>query len=113
MCPFNREITQAMTLNRLFSGAVAALAFGIFAATPVAAQKAPPKKTAKTAAKKTAKKKSPCQGLKATACRANKVCGWIVPKKKVDKRGRKLKPYCRKVAGIARKKKTAAKPKKK
>jgi len=36
-----------------------------------------------------------------------------VPKKKVDKRGRKLKPYCRKVAGIARKKKTAAKPKKK
>lgn len=102
-----------MTSMRLMGGAMAAIAFGILAASPVAAQKAPPKKTAKTATKKTAKKKSPCQGLAATACKANKVCGWIVPKKKVDKRGRKLKPYCRKVAGIARKKKTATKTKKK
>lgn len=92
-----------ITFNRLTSAAVAALAFGVMAAAPVAAQKAP--------AKKTAKVKSPCQGLSATSCKANKACGWIVPKKKVDKRGRKLKAYCRKVAGVAKKK--AATPKKK
>gem|GEM_PF-3880387 len=61
---------------------------------------------AKTATKKTTKKtKSPCQGLSKSSCLANKICGWIQPKKKVDKRGRKLTAYCRKVAGIAKKKK--------
>jgi hypothetical protein len=94
-----------MTFKRLISGTVTALVFSVVAAAPVAAQKAPAKKTAKTT--------SPCKGLSESSCKGNKVCGWIVPKKKVDKRGRKLKPYCRKVAGIAKKKKTAATPKKK
>ena len=69
------------------------------------AKTAKTKSNAKTAAKKTSKAPSPCKGLKQTACKANSICGWIVPKKKVSSSGRKLTPYCRKVAGIAKKKK--------
>jgi hypothetical protein len=109
---------------------------GALIASPVVAQKAPaapptktktvkkkaaPKKAPKTAArqsaaktapKKTAtKKKAPsaCAGLTQSRCKANKVCGWIKPKKAVSTNGRKLTPYCRKVAGIAKKTKKKAK----
>jgi len=50
-------------------------------------------------------KASACAGLAQRQCTAKKECGWIKPKKKVSSNGRKLTPYCRKVAGIARKKK--------
>jgi hypothetical protein len=109
---------------------------GALIASPVVGQKAPaapttktktvkkkaaPKKAPKTAArqsaaktapKKTAtKKKAPsaCAGLTQSRCKANKVCGWIKPKKAVSTNGRKLTPYCRKVAGIAKKTKKKAK----
>ena len=63
--------------------------------------------------KKTTKKskpKSPCQGLAKTACDRKKAqCSWISPKKKVDKRGRKLSAYCRKTAATAKSRKTDAK----
>ena len=63
-----------------------------------AVKKAAPKKaTAKTSAKPK-KSKSACQGLTKGSCDRNKSCGWISPKKKTDKRGRKLKAYCRTVA---------------
>lgn len=73
------------------------------------AQKAPPTTTAPAAKTTTAKKKvkkaaSPCKGLSQTSCTTNKSCAWITPKKAVDKRGRKLKAYCRLVAGVAKKK---------
>jgi hypothetical protein len=89
--------------------------------TKTVKKKAAPKKAPKTAArqsaaktapKKTAtKKKTPsaCAGLTQSRCKANKVCGWIKPKKAVSTNGRKLTPYCRKVAGIAKKTKKKAK----
>jgi beta-glucanase (GH16 family) len=102
---------------------------GALIASPAVAQKAPnapktktakktepPKKASKSTArrstaKKATKKKAPsaCAGLTQSRCRANKACGWIKPKKAVSKNGRKLTPYCRKVAGIAKKKKKKAK----
>ena len=120
-----------MKLTRIFALAWIAAFAGIFAAGPALAQKAPATKssTAKTStkpaapkkstAKKAGKKKStakkstsPCVGLQQRACTTNKVCGWIKPKKKVSTDGRKLTAYCRKVAGIGKKKaakKSAAK----
>ena len=123
-----------MKLTRFATLASIAVLVGSFAAGPATAQKAstakssttktstkkaaPKKKTAspKTAAKKSTKKKSaakkptsPCVGLKQRACTANKVCGWIKPKKKVSTDGRKLTAYCRKVAGIGKKKQAAKK----
>jgi hypothetical protein len=104
---------------------------GALIASPVVAQKAPaapttktktvkkkaaPKKAPKTASRQSAaktatKKKAPsaCAGLTQSRCKANKVCGWIKPKKAVSTNGRKLTPYCRKVAGIAKKTKKKAK----
>jgi len=41
---------------------------------------------------------SPCQSLAVKDCRDKKECNWIIPKKKVDKRGRNLKSYCHKAA---------------
>lgn len=72
-------------------------------------------KTDRTSAKKSA---SPCKGLLKTVCVRSTSCGWIEPKKKVDKRGRKLSAYCRKVSTGARpaskaKVKTSAASKKK
>ena len=93
-----------MTSNRFLGGLAAAFATIALAAAPALAQKAPPAKTAPTAAK-TTKTASPCKGLTQASCGANKACAWISPKKAVDKRGRKLKAYCRKIAGIAKKKK--------
>ena len=101
-----------MTSKRLMGGFIATVAALALAAAPAVAQKAPPTKpAAKTAAPtatktKTAARKStsPCKGLSKSQCGGNKACGWIEPKKKVDKRGRKLTAYCRKVAGIAKKK---------
>lgn len=91
------------------------IAYGLGSA-PVLAQKATPGKssTGKAVAKKTAlkkgkKAKSACAGLAKSACAAKKQCGWIQPKKKVSKNGRKLTPYCRTVAGIAKKKKVTKK----
>lgn len=93
-----------------------ALIAGAIAISPAMAQKSSkpakaPAKAAKpaakpaAAAKKSAKKApSPCAGLSQSACKGNKSCGWIVPKKKVSSNGRKLKAYCRLVAGIAKKK---------
>lgn len=122
-----------MKLTRIAAMVLTALFAGIFVSAPATAQKAsttakktnttkasakkatPKKKAAapKSAAKKakkTAKKpSSPCVGLKQRACTANKVCGWIKPKKKVSTDGRKLTAYCRKVAGIGKKKSTAKK----
>lgn len=99
-----------MTFPRTTMLAVAmALAAGLSA--PVAlAQKAPAKpataKPEKPAKKSKSKRKaSACAGLAQGQCTANKECGWIKPKKKVSSNGRKLTAYCRKVAGIARKKK--------
>jgi len=98
----------------IFLSAVAALAV---AAAPAVAQKAPVKPAAKKAKKpatstKSSKKKtkstrkapSACAGLTKTKCGAKKMCGWIVPKKKVSSNGRKLTPYCRKTSGVTKKK---------
>lgn len=100
-----------MTSNRFMAGLVAAGAIALLTIAPAAAQKAPaapakPAAKAAPAVKKAATKKvrSECAGLAKSACSANKSCGWIEPKKAKDTRGRTLKAYCRKVAGIAKKK---------
>lgn len=97
-----------MNFARMTMLAAVAVVMGAAVTTPVAAQKAPPAKTSAEKAptkKKSAKKApSPCAGLARPACSANKQCGWITPKKKVSSNGRKLTAYCRKVAGIAKKK---------
>lgn len=59
---------------------------------------------------KKSKPKSPCQGLAKSACDCKKAqCSWISPKKKVDKRGRKLTAYCRKTSATTKPKKAEAK----
>jgi len=105
-----------MISTRLTGIAVVAAAALVLVMTPASAQKAPPVKpetkpapttsAAPAAAKPKATKKaaSPCKGLTKSQCGATTACGWIEPKKKVDKRGRELKAYCRKVGGIAKKK---------
>lgn len=93
-----------MTSNRFLGGVAAAFAFTAFAALPALAQKAPPAAPTATKPKATKTAASPCKGLAQAACGANKACAWIQPKKKTDTRGRALKPYCRKVAGVAKKK---------
>lgn len=87
---------------------------------PAAAPAAPaaPAKVEAPAAPKAAKAKaakatepSPCKGLSEVACKAKAdTCGWIVPKNANKKTGVVDKPYCRKVAGIAKKKVDAAAP---
>lgn len=70
---------------------------------PAAKPPAPAPAAAKPAAvKKTA---SVCKGLDETACKANPDCGYVVPKDANKATGTVQKPYCRKVAGVA---KTAA-----
>ena len=60
-------------------------------------------KSAKEAAVKVAAP-SPCKGLDQPACGAKGAeCGWIVPKKVDAKTGKADQPYCRKVAGVAKK----------
>ena len=59
---------------------------------------------------KSAAAPSPCKGLDQTACGGNKACAWIVPKDANDKTGKVQEPYCRKVAGVALKKKPAIMP---
>ena len=55
-------------------------------------------------AKKAAAPPSPCAGLDQAACTAKGAeCGWIVPKKVDAKTGKADAPYCRKVAGVAKK----------
>lgn len=66
-----------------------------------------PTSTARKPAKKqpsSKKTRSACAGLARNVCGATKQCGWITPKKKVSSNGRKLSAYCRKVAGISKKK---------
>ncbi len=118
-----------MKLNHWGIGASAAtVAFALFAVTanaqekPAAAPKATPATKAAPATPKVApatkaapaaaapeKKKakaapSPCKGLDEAACKAKAdTCGWIVPTKVDAKTGKADKPYCRKVAGIAKK----------
>jgi len=61
------------------------------------------------AATTTAAAPSPCKGLDEVACKAKAdVCGWIVPKKIDAKTGKPDNPYCRKIAGIAKKTPAAA-----
>ena len=62
---------------------------------------------AKPAVKKVAAV-SPCKGLDEKICGGNKACDWIVPKDANDKTGKVQEPYCRKIAGVALKKPTAA-----
>jgi negative regulator of sigma E activity len=87
---------------------LAVLLTTITAVTPVLAQKeAKPATPAPVTAAAPAKKNqapSACAGLAQSPCAANKECGWITPKKEVSSNGRKLKAYCRKIAGIAKKK---------
>lgn len=99
-----------MKSSRIAVSLAATFVVAALAAGPAMAQKAPPANKAPAAKTTTAKKKvkkaaSPCKGLSQTSCSANKSCAWIKPKKATDKRGRKLKAYCRLVAGIAKKKK--------
>jgi hypothetical protein len=112
----NREITDVMRSARLTGIAVAAAAALVLVITPASAQKAPPAKPetkpaptnaapgAAAKPKATKKAASACKGLTKSQCGATTACGWVEPKKKLDKRGRELKAYCRKVAGIAKKK---------
>ena len=70
---------------------------------PPAKVEAPAKVVPKGTAAKAAEP-SPCKGLAEAACKAKTdVCGWIVPTKADAKTGAVDKPYCRKVAGIAKK----------
>ena len=108
-----------MNSIRLITLGLAAAVAGAVATSPVLAQKAgttpptttaPAKKTtakAATAAPAKAKKsvRSACAGLAEKVCTANKECGWVKYKKTVSKSGRKLTPHCRKLAGVALKKK--------
>lgn len=83
------------------------------AAAPAAPAKAEAPVAPKAAKAKVAKatEPSPCKGLSEAACKAKAdACGWIVPKNANKKTGVVDKPYCRKVAGIAKKKVDAAAP---
>lgn len=83
--------------------------------TPAATTPAPAKgvvekakdavKSAKEAvAKKVAPAASVCKGLDQAGCTAKGAeCGWVVPKKVDAKTGKADVPYCRKVAGVAKK----------
>lgn len=96
-----------MKAMRLLPLGLAALLTAVTAVTPVLAQKeVKPAATAPVTTAAPAKKKqapSACAGLAQGPCAANKECGWITPKKAVSSSGRKLKAYCRKMAGIAKK----------
>ncbi len=113
-----------LTLDRLLVAGIAIAAVALAPMPTANAQKAgqpaakaaaaaPPAKAVAKKPKRKQKTKtaSVCQGLAQSPCERNEVCGWIKPKKKVDKRGRKLTAYCRKVAGIARARKPKAKRK--
>lgn len=71
------------------------------AAKKVEAKKAATNK--KADAVKKAKPASACKGLAQDACGTNKACAWITPKDANDKTGKVQKPYCRMVAGVAKK----------
>ncbi len=52
----------------------------------------------------TKKAASACKGLDQAACSSKGAeCGWVVPKKVDAKTGKADTPYCRKVAGVAKK----------
>lgn len=95
-----------MTALRLT--AIALLAAVAALTTPAIAQKATTKPAETQAAtakpKSSTKKPSACKGLAESTCTTKTECGWIKPKKKISKSGRTLTPYCRKIAGIAKKK---------
>ncbi len=61
---------------------------------------AKPATPAAAAAKKAV---SSCKGLDETGCKANPECAYVVPKDANNKTGAVQKPYCRKVAGVAKK----------
>ena len=64
----------------------------------VDADQSPGAKPATRQSTKKKKKTSPCQYLAKVDCEEKAQCGWIVPKKRVDTRGRNLQAYCRKTA---------------
>lgn len=69
-------------------------------AAPAAAKATPATPATSAAAKKAV---SACKGLDETACKANPECDFVVPKDANNKTGKVQKPYCRKVAGVAKK----------
>jgi hypothetical protein len=96
--------------NRIFLGAACAWSLAVtLGGMPAHAQRADTAATKQEKPVKAKKSNSVCQGLAKAACDGNKECGWITPKKTVDKRGRTLKAYCQKIAGIAKKKPSAKK----
>lgn len=75
-------------------------------AAPAAAKAAVPAPAAPKAATPAAKPAvvSACKGLDQAGCAGKAVeCAWIVPKKVDVKTGKADNPYCRKVAGVAKK----------
>lgn len=72
---------------------------------PVAKTPASAPATAKVPAAKAEPKKaaSACQGLTEANCKGNTACGWVVPKSANAQTGKVTKPYCRVVAGVAKK----------
>lgn len=67
------------------------------------AAKAPTTAPAPAKTEKKAAAPSPCKGLDETACKGNAECGWVVPTKVNKATGKADNPYCRKVAGVAKK----------
>jgi len=85
--------------------AVPAAAPAAPAAAKPAATIAPASPVAAKPVEKKAAAPSPCKGLDEPACKGKAdACGWIVPTKIDAKTGKPDKPYCRKIAGIAKKK---------
>lgn len=66
------------------------------------AAKAPASPAAPKAAATTAKTPVVCKGKDEAGCKTESTCSWIVPKK-VEANGKVDSPYCRRVAGVAKK----------
>ena len=83
------------------------------AAQPSVREKPTAKPTAEQASginrKIASRRGSRCRGLAKPDCQGIAICGWITPKKKTDKRGRRLTAHCRKTARSRTTRNTTAK----
>ncbi|MEM7775435.1 MAG: hypothetical protein AAF732_07475 [Pseudomonadota bacterium] len=90
------HVSAVYTLAALLIGGAFAAASPVGAKDEKATKSSQTIATSGTAKTKAAAKKVPaCKGLERSACTRKTTCGWIVPKKAKDIRGRPLTAYCR------------------